>query len=71
MGVRFFEGIQPIEAEDLIPVWPLHKGELAGVDLDLGWNCAGPAFFLLSPRTFNLAGGGKIKCRENMTPPNH
>lgn len=64
--VRFFEGIQPIEAEHLFSVRPLHQGELAGVQLDLHWSRAGSAVFLLSPRTFHLAGVGKGKSRGNV-----
>lgn len=64
--VRFFEGIQPIEAEHLFPVRPLHQGELAGVELDLHWSRAGSAVVLLSPRTFHLAGVGKGKSRGNV-----
>lgn len=67
MDVGFLEGIQPIEAEHRLSVRPLHQGELAAVDLDLDWSCAGRVF-LLSPRTFGLAGAGKQnrkKKREN------
>lgn len=66
MAVRFFEGIHPIEAEHLLSVRPLHQGKLAGVDLDLHWSRAGSAVFLLSPRTFNLAGAEKGKSRANV-----
>lgn len=66
MAVQFFEGIQPIEAEHLFSVRPVHQGELAGVHLDFDWSGAGSVVFLLSPRTFNLAGAGKGKSREKV-----
>lgn len=66
MVVWLFEGVQPVEAERLLPVWPLHQRELAGVDLDLDWSCGGFVFFLLSPRAFHLAGGGIGKSRDSL-----
>lgn len=62
LAVGFLEGIQPIEAENLLPVWPLHQREFAGVDLYLCWSLSSSTLLpLLSPRTPDPAGPGKGK----------
>lgn len=64
--VRFLKGIQPIEAENLLPVRTLHQGEPAGVNLYLNRSLSGSAVLLVSPRASNPAGPGKGKRRETL-----
>lgn len=66
--VWFFKGIQPIEAENLLPVCPLHQRELAGVNLYLSWSLTGSTFLLLSPGASNPVGPGKGERREDAKP---
>lgn len=54
--VWVFESIQPIKAENLLPVWALHQRKLAGIDLHLGRSVVTSALLLLSPRASNSAG---------------
>lgn len=57
---RLLEGVQPVEAEDLLPVRPLHQGEPTGVDLYLHRSLGGSVFLLLSPGAANVAGPEKL-----------
>lgn len=60
---RLLEGIQPVKAEDLLPVRPLHQGELTGVDLHLHKSLGGSVFLLLSPGASNASGPEKsVRC---------
>lgn len=56
LAVWFFKGIQPVEAENLLPICPLHQWELTGVNLYLSWSLTGSTFLILSPRASNHAG---------------
>lgn len=53
---RLLEGVEPVEAEDLLPVRSLHQGELTGVNMYLHRSLSGSVFFLLSPGASKTAG---------------
>lgn len=68
LAVRFLKGVQPIEAENLLPVRPLHQGELAGVNLYLNRSLSGSTVLLLAPWASNPAGSEERKRREMLKP---
>lgn len=67
LGVRVLKSIQPVKAEDLLPVGVLHLRELAGVDLHLRRSFTDAALLVLPPRTSNPAGPRQTQIGWNWT----